>query len=190
MKKLSRTIFALVLAVCTAWAQATPITASHESGYRGDFVSVVLQGTGIVGLEALTVDVTFDPTVLLFIDPAALGTLTSTFDDPPFAYLDPSTNLLTISLTTTGSAVHGTGSLLSIPFEILANAPYGDTSVGFTCVGFSNAAGSLGCADFAFDPTTGVVTVLERQTQPIPTPATFWLLALGLPVLVATRTRR
>ncbi len=170
-----------------SFAHAIPITATGDSGYRGDPVSAVLSdGSTSIGDLGATITVTFDTNYLAF-DHAEVGTLmngaTLLVNDA-----DAASGSIIASLASLIPVPDGEmGSLLKVFFTISDTAPFGTTDVNFQCL---DDVPSVVCrGDYAIPLTTGYITVQQR-TGSVPLPGTPWLLALGLPLLAGMRIRR
>lgn len=187
MKNRSGWLFGLLL-LLTPVAWASPFTVTGDSGYRGDAVSVMLSDTQTSNLYAATIEVLFDPVALVY-DHATFGGQALSALDTLFINDSGSGSgrlIASLASSTLLASNAEAGSLLEVFFSIQANAPFGNTNVTFQCL--NDASGDTCTDDYNIPATSGQVNVLQRQS--VPAPDTLWLLALGLPVLVAFRARR
>ncbi len=172
-------VFSLIFMFFVQSAGAIPLTASDDAGYRGDSVVSVLTEPNPVDLNAIWLDILFDASVLEFNN-----LLSNTLDVLTVDLANVGTGTVTAVLAAPITINSGSTEMLQALFAIRAAAPFGDTLVTFRC---HDEQTGFGCIDYPFDPVTAKITVL-RSAQ-IPLPATFWLLALGLPVLARARLR-
>lgn len=160
-------------------AGAIPLTASDDSGYRGDGVVSVLTEPNPDNLDSIWLDILFDENALDFT-----GLTSPILDIFTLDTADAATGKVLVGLSAPITRNSVSTELLQAAFTIRNGAPFGDTLVTFQC---HDQGQGVGCFDYPFDPVTAKISVL-RSAQ-IPLPATFWLLALGLPVLARARLR-
>jgi hypothetical protein len=158
-------------------AHAVPFSSAGGIGAPGGPVSIVIEASGLVGLESATFDLTFDPGVLEFVaaseaDPAYLG------DGFPIL-LDPGYLLLSVF----APVVDGDGDLVRLAFNVRAGAPLGPTTLDFACLSLCEAP------DYVFDAFSATIMVAQDTSQPVPAPETALLLLAGLGGLLAVRRR-
>lgn len=172
-------VFSLIFMFFVQSAGAIPLTASDDAGYRGDSVVSALTDPSPVNLDSLWLDILFDENVVDFSGVSSSSLNIFTLDTANAA-----TGMVFVGLSAPNTINSVSTELLQAAFTIRNGAPFGDTLVTFRC---HDQGQGLGCFDYPFDPVTAKITVL-RSAQ-IPLPATFWLLALGLPVLARARLR-
>jgi len=176
----------LVFAASALLAQAVPLTTNAPSAYAGDTVIVVLTEPSPANLIGVTINFTYDNSILTYI-----SGLAGNIDPAPSLVLGLEDTLVDPVLGGTASIAFDApidigGSLLELVFQINAGVAPGTTLVNFSCFDYGSG---LGCTDYAFEPVSATVTVLERATTPIPLPGTLPLLGLAVAALWWSRRR-
>lgn len=181
----------LLFVLLSQAASAIPLTATGDTGYRGDPVNAVLSEPNPAGLDSVWIDILFNPAHLTYNSMVSgdLANFWLAIDDANAA-----SGLVSVGIASQASTINsGSGSLIDVAFTIFANAPFGDTLVTFQCHAYDyldqNNNWAFGCFDYDFPPVQAAITVLPQPVQ-VPLPATLWLLALGLPALAASRARQ
>lgn len=150
---MKKCLLALLLLQWLSTALALPMTASNASGHRGDQVSLTL-GEQASSFDVVELYVNYDPTALSYV-----GAVEGTLGLPVSIVDDASTAGRTwISLVSGNPPSGQDGSLLTVFFDILAGAPFGDTAVSF--VPAPEMRDPALSPLYPFDSVAGTVTVL------------------------------
>jgi len=174
---------------------AGPVQGGDRQGYRGEQVSLSFSEAGLQGLIAADLSFDFDATRLKLVgrsadcDPAATAPICISLLELDTAASDPSRSVYSLWLLESlfAGLPDGTSTpLFTLFFEVLANAPLGDTHVNFrNAFDFSQPDdGVYGRGEF-----TGTLTVLDRNTNAVPITGTgpLTLTALALLALASRR---
>lgn len=171
----------LALLLMVQWispAFALPVAASSAAGYRGDQVSLTLSEQASF-FDAVEFYVRYDPGVLTYVGAGegTLGLPVSIIDDGSTA------GSAWISVVTGNPPTGQDGSLATVLFQILANAPLGDTAVVFEAAPELRdpALSPL----YPFDSVAGKVSVLASTN--IPEPGSLAVMGVAALVLVFAR---
>ena len=176
----------LLLLIFSFSVKAVPFHIDDQSAYQGSSVTLSLVDELTNNLEAATLRINYDPTLLSFSS-IALGSVISAFDALTFD--NSASGIVDVSLATfSGSPVNlETGSLLSVTFNIFNNAALGNTNVSIECLNWDTAnltpctapTSTAVFNDYYVPNTVGKVTILE-QTTTVPEPDIIMLLLTGL----------
>ena len=114
--------FALVLPFSVVAAPFS-VSLSTPQALPGSFISATLEDSAAIALEAVDLQVSFDPAYLSLVG-AVAGTLT------PSASIGVNTATGRISVVQL-DATSGAGSIVVAQFQVLPGSPFGPTLVGF-----------------------------------------------------------
>jgi len=152
-----------------ATAQASPFSTlvGPNSQLPGGSVAVTLQDSSAVDLEAVDLQVVFDPSVLSF-SAAMAGSLTTS------ASIGFNVLIGQVSLVLSAPA-NGNGGIVVVSFDVMGSAPLGPTTIGFVSTS----------TDYVIPLTQGTLTITA-----VPEPRAWAMLAAGLALVGVCVARR
>ena len=184
------------VAVAAAIVGAGPVQGGDRQGYRGDLVSLSFSEAGLRGLVGAELEFDFDPNRVNLenwsVDcgasantPICIGLV----DLAPVTSI-PGRSVYSLWLAEPlGDPLADDNSrpLFTLFFRIDANAPLGDTLVSFrNTFDFSQ----IDDGAYGGEPFTGILTVLDPNTNPVPITGTGPLALTALALLALASRRR
>ena len=199
MKHFSKTYCLLLLLILPVAVNATPFHIIDQSAYQGGSVTLSLFDDSTTNLEAATLRITYDPSLLSY-SAVSSGNLTYASGitlafDALEVTVDSAKGFVDVSLATsdtapvdsvTGSLLPATGSLFSVTFNVFSYAAISDTYVSIECLNWDPAnltpciapTSTSVSNDYYVPNTIGKVTILE-QTTAVPEPGIILLMLVG-----------